>query len=205
MPEGAPYTSAIIERFSEDEAPSDRPRLLLVRHAPTAATRMHRFPADEPLDDDARAQARAALARIGSIDRVVCSPAIRARDTAATIGLDPPIDPRLAECNFGTWAGLAFDEVRLRYGPAVVQWFADPSAAPHGGESLREVAARVRSFMHDAAVLKGTTLAFTHGGVIRVAVTIASGRPLADVWNVTVEPLSTTALGFDGKTWRVET
>ncbi|MGZ4126955.1 MAG: histidine phosphatase family protein [Actinomycetota bacterium] len=176
-------------------------RLLLLRHAPTSATREGMFPADEPLDDDARAEAAAARALIGSFDRVLCSPMVRTRQTAEALGLFPTIDAGLSECDFGSWAGLSIDEVRTRHADTIDAWLADPASAPHGGETLEDVAVRVRAFLQLASTLEGTTLAVTHGGIIRVAIVIAREQPLATVWTVNVEPLSVTELSFYDGRW----
>ena len=92
-------------------------RLLLVRHAPTAATRAAAFPLDERstsapsprparLVDDVPGAARgAARAR-----RCVAS---RRRGRP---GLDPVVEPALAECDFGEWGGRTLEEV-CRRGP----------------------------------------------------------------------------------------
>jgi broad specificity phosphatase PhoE len=178
------------------------PRLLLVRHAPTAATRAGMFPADEPLDDEAMQQAAGVRSIVGPFDRALCSPSQRTRQTAEAFALTPAVDPDLAECDFGAWAGLSFDDVRSRYEGSINAWLADPASAPHGGETLNDVAARVSRFLERAATLGGTTVAVTHGGVIRVAIVLARAQPLDVVWRVNVEPLSLTELRFARGRWR---
>ncbi len=53
----------------------------------------------------------------------------------------------------------------------------DPDAAPHGGESLTGLLARVRGWLAEQAALDGTAIAITHGGVVKAAVTIALDAP----------------------------
>jgi broad specificity phosphatase PhoE len=160
------------------------------------------FPADEALDDDAVGEAATARATIGAYDRALCSPSLRTKQTADGLGLIPKIDPDLAECDFGAWAGLSVDAVNARYPGKIDAWLADPTSAPHGGETLSDVAARVERFLDGASALKGTTVAVTHGGVIRVAIVLARAQPLDMVWRVNVEPLSVTELLFACGTWR---
>ena len=62
-------------------------RLLLIRHASTDAVRRAAFPVDEPLDAAGRAAAALLAGRLGRGD-ALCSPARRARETAAAAGLD---------------------------------------------------------------------------------------------------------------------
>ena len=65
-------------------------RLILVRHAPTAATRSYAFPADEPLDE--RGIAAAAELSAPARAEVVCSPSARCRATAEAAGLTIGVD-----------------------------------------------------------------------------------------------------------------
>ena len=60
-------------------------RLLLVRHAPTAATRRAAFPADESLDDDGIARAATLAAAVADAHEAVCSPALRARHVGGPV------------------------------------------------------------------------------------------------------------------------
>ena len=46
----------------------------------------------------------------------------------------------------------------------------DPDAAPHGGESLTALLARVAAWLDEQAALDGTAVAVTHGGVVKAAV-----------------------------------
>src|SRR5260221_3672429 len=155
-----------------------RPRLLLIRHAPTIATRAGMFPGDEPLDEQALLDASAARPRIGVFERALCSPSLRTRQTAEALGLSPAIDGDLSECDFGAWAGLSIEDVKARYEGEIDAWLADPSSAPHGGETLTDVAARITRFLQRATTLDGTTVAVTHGGVIRVAILHARAQAL---------------------------
>jgi broad specificity phosphatase PhoE len=177
-------------------------RLLLIRHAPTAATRAGMFPADEPLDEDALGEAAGIRSRVGPFDRALCSPSQRTRQTAEALALSPLVDTDLAECDFGAWAGLSIDDVTTRYPGEIDAWLADQASAPHGGETLTDVAARVNRFLQRTSALEGTTVAVTHGGVIRVAIVLARAQPLEKVWSVNVEPLSLTELRFARGRWR---
>ena len=88
-------------------------RLLLVRHAPTAATRAARLPGRRAARR-ARPRGRAALAGALPRRRRCCrSPSLRCRQTAAAAaGLTvDAVEPALAECDFGAWAGRTLDEL----------------------------------------------------------------------------------------------
>jgi broad specificity phosphatase PhoE len=177
----------------------------LVRHAPTAATERAAFPADEPLQARARAAATEQLrGRMPLAAAAFCSPALRARQTAAACGLDPEIEPLLRECDFGTWAGRTLAQIHSEDPDGAVSWMTDPAAAPHGGESLFAFGARVSSWMDAQAKRTGSAVAITHAGVIAAAVAHALGAPLEAVWRIKPAPLSLTRLVATDGHWVVE-
>lgn len=169
-------------------------RLLLVRHAPTPATRRHAFPLDEPLDDRGRdAAARLAGWLVG--DRLVTSPARRCQQTAAAAGLcTTDVDPRWSELDFGRWAGHSLDEIATTDPTGLEGWLRDPTTRPGGGEPLAALRRRVTAAMAELATAGGTTVVVTSGGPIKVAVLSALGAPLSNLWNVDVAPCSVTRL-----------
>ncbi|WP_354700352.1 Putative phosphoserine phosphatase 2 [Paraconexibacter sp. AEG42_29] len=180
-------------------------RLLLVRHAATPATRTLTFPADEALDarglTDAAALARALPADPGE---VLCSPAGRCRQTVTAAGLATPVvDARLAEGDFGTWAGRTLEEIHADDLAAATAWMTDPDAAPHGGESLTTFSARVGEWLDEQGQLDGRAVAVTHGGVIKAAIVRALGAPVMSFWRVDVAPLSITTLHAHQGRWTV--
>src|SRR4051794_13308879 len=131
-------------------------RLLLVRHAPTAAVRAAAFGADEPLDAGGIAAAAGLAARLPR-GEVLVSPARRARETAAGLTVSR-VEPALVECGFGSWAGRTLASLAETDPSAVEAWMTDPDAAPHGGESLNELLARVRGWLAAQAQLDGTAI-----------------------------------------------
>lgn len=177
-------------------------RLLLVRHASTDAVRAAAFGADEPLDASGAAAAR--LLALPRADEVLVSPARRAAETAQHARLPvTAVEPALAECDFGRWAGLSLSEVADREPEAVKAWMTDPAAAPHGGESLLAVLARVRGWLEAQAARSGTAVAITHAGVVKAAVVAALDAPPAAFWRIDVAPLSLTELHAHDGRWTV--
>jgi broad specificity phosphatase PhoE len=180
-------------------------RLLLVRHAATPATRTLTFPGDDALDERGLADA-VALAHALPVDPgdVLSSPAQRCLQTAAAAGLaDPLIDPRLAEGDFGTWAGRTLEDVHTEDIAAATAWMTDPDAAPHGGESLSAFSGRVAGWLDEQAGQDGRAVAITHGGVVKAAVVHALGAPVMSFWRVDVAPLSVTTLHAHQGRWTV--
>lgn len=177
-------------------------RLVLIRHASTDAVRRTAFPVDEPLDSDGRAAAAALAGRLGR-GEALCSPALRARETAAAAALAAIVEPLIGECDFGSWAGRTLAEVHAEDPDGAAAWMTDPEACPHGGESLRALLARVGGWLDRQAGLDGRGIAVTHAGVVKAAVVHALGAPAAAFWRVDVTPLALTELHAHDGRWTV--
>ncbi len=175
-------------------------RLLLVRHAPTAATRATTFPRDEPIDAAGRDAAATLRHLMPAGITPVSSPARRCRQTAAALGLAPSVQASLAECDFGVWAGRTLAELDAENPEATRAWMRDPAAAPHGGESLLALHARVGVWLAEGP---RDVVAITHGGVIKSAVVHALGAPAETTWRIAVAPLSITELRGRPGAWQL--
>ncbi len=167
----------------------------------TAANRKQTFPLDEPLETRATEAAAELAGSLRRSDRVWTSLSLRATQTAKALGLASKPVEVLRDQDFGRWAGKKLSEVQQLEPEVLANWLNDPEAAPHGGESLAEVAARVASFLDEATIMKGRTIAVTHPAVIRAAIVIVLGAPLQAFWNIDVEPLSVTEFTNDGRRW----
>ncbi|MEA2320006.1 MAG: hypothetical protein QOD44_4195 [Solirubrobacteraceae bacterium] len=178
-------------------------RLLLVRHAPTSVTRAAAFPVDEPLDEPGRIAATILADALPRRCEVLCSPALRCRQTAEAAGLEARPDPALAECDFGSWAGATLADVHASDPESTRAWMLDPGAAPHGGESLSAFAHRVGAWLDAQAREDGAAAAITHAGVVKAAVVHALGAPIRAFWRVDAAPLSVTELHAHDARWTV--
>ena len=175
--------------------------LFLLCHGATAATRRATFPADEALEPKALVAAAVIAAALPATGRIVGSPARCARETAAPFGPAVAEEPALRDCDWGCWRGRTLEQVAAEDPAGAAAWLADPDAAPHGGESLTALAARVAAWMEGG--LAGTVLGITHPAVIRMAVLFALGAPATCFWRLDVAPLSLVELGHDGGRWRL--
>jgi broad specificity phosphatase PhoE len=178
-------------------------RLILVCHASTAAVRGASFPADEPLDDHGKADAAASAGRLPDAERRLTAPEARTRQTAELLGLDAAVVPALRDCDYGAWRGRSFDDVHAREPDDVSAWLSDPAAAPHGGESILALLARVADWLGDEQTHHARTIAVTHAAVIRAAIVTAIGAPPASFWRIDLAPLSVTRLSGAGGRWNV--
>ncbi len=92
------------------------------------------------------------------------------------LGLPPHQDARLAEMDFGTWEGLAWDQIPKA---AVDAWTDDFANHAFGGhESTQQVLERVWSALQEARQQANAQLWVTHAGVLRaVRHLLAQGQP----------------------------
>ncbi|TPM96783.1 histidine phosphatase family protein [Mesorhizobium sp. B2-1-3A] len=176
-------------------------RLTMICNGATAATRLGAFPADEPLEPRSLMLAKAMRGTLRRAERVWTAPSLRARQTAEALGLEASVEPLLADQDHGSWAGKSFEEIQAEQPEDIAAWLTDPNAAPHGGESLADVARRASNLMNRLIAERGHTIALTHASVIRTAILHVLGAPLAAIWKIDIEPLSITDFRSDGRRW----
>ena len=124
--------------------------VILLRHGRSTSNTAHTLAGRTDgvdLDDRGREQALALVDRIGSlpIRAIVRSPLLRCRRSveplAAALGLEPIVDERISEVDYGQWTGRKIGDLVKDPLWAVVQQ--QPSAAVFpGGEGLAQVQAR---------------------------------------------------------------
>lgn len=160
--------------------------LILMRHGRTSASaeRQLKGRLDVPLGEAGRAEVAAwRLPEDAAGARWFTSPLGRARETAAILGVAAAVEPRLIEMHWGLWEGRSLAELRD----------ADPEGmeaneargldfrAP-GGESPRQVQARVAPWLAEIATGSEPVCAIAHKGVIRAVIGLATG------WDFVGEP-----------------
>ncbi|MEM7781084.1 MAG: histidine phosphatase family protein [Pseudomonadota bacterium] len=106
-----------------------------------------------------------------TLSRIDTSPLSRCSRLAERIverlNLPLQIDPRLQEIDFGRWENCAWDDIPRE---EIDAWAADVTGAkPHGGESVDELTARVRSYLDECPYGRSDILVVTHLGVVRCA------------------------------------
>ena len=158
----------------------------LVRHGQTDWNLEGRLQGqlDVPLNETGREQARqlAATLRGKRFDAIYCSDLLRARQTAEIIAqvvnLPIRLDKRLREISQGQFEGMLFSEVVMKFENALADRNRDPvySRLPEG-ESVAEVAARVRDCIDDIACLESRepVIVVSHG--LALATILCQARP----------------------------
>ncbi len=179
------------------------PRLMLVAHAATSATRRAAFPIDEPIDRPEKispTRVRAGLWLSG--------PELRCRQTAAALGREPTVVDGFADLDAGRWQGAELRELMTAEPESVMAWMTDVAAAPHGGESLQDLITRVgealdRSAMDGLPWPDGLSVVVAAPLVIRAALVHLLAAPSALLFAVDVEPLSATLVTGHRDRWKL--
>lgn len=160
--------------------------LALIRHAPTAWNRDRRLQGRADIPITAAAQKALAGCTVPLPYRdwsVLSSPLSRCLQTAAALGLHAHVEPRLVEMDWGDYQGHTIEALRRNGGAA----FRNEESRgldfrPPGGESPRDVQARIAPLLAELAARGRPTLAVTHRGVIRALYAHATG------WDMTGRP-----------------
>jgi len=176
-------------------------RLKLLCHASTSAVRSAAFPTDEPLDTYGLQKLAAVPHHLRHAHRYLTSPALRAVQTAEALGLGAAIDAALRDSDYGKWTGLSLDDVQAQDPDAVAEWIGNPESAPHGGESVVALIARVSIWLEEQQAAPGTVVAVTHASVIRAAIVGALQAEARSFWHIDIAPLSLTELGANNGRW----
>jgi probable phosphoglycerate mutase len=154
-----------------------------------------------PLNDRGRGEAQAAAERLRAerVEALYTSPVQRTQETAAALsealGLEPRVDERLLEIDFGDWTGKAFAELD---GDDHWRRWNDARAGTRapGGETMDEVQARLRGFLDDAKVRHpgGRVAAVSHADVIKAVLADALGFSIDRHASIEINPGSVSAL-----------
>jgi broad specificity phosphatase PhoE len=151
-----------------------------IRHGETAwsLSGQHTGTTDIPLTDKGRRldeRMRPVLAR-EAVALVLMSPLQRARETSALAGLGNTavVEPDLVECNYGEYEGLTPKQID-EMAPG---WLIFRDGCP-GGETPKQVEARVDRVIARARAVVGDVALFGHGHVLRLLAARGSDYPRA--------------------------
>jgi probable phosphomutase (TIGR03848 family) len=185
--------------------------VILLRHGRSTSNTAHTLAGRSEgvdLDDKGRAQADGVVTRIGElpVKAIVRSPLLRCENTvaplAAALGLEPRVDDRLTEVDYGGWTGRKIAElVKEPLWPIIQQ---QPSAAVFpDGEGLAQVQSRAVAAVReiDRALAQehdGDTLwiACTHGDVIKAVLADALGVHLDGFQRIVADPASMSVIRY---------
>ena len=180
--------------------------LILIRHGESVANAQGLLlgRTDAELTEKGMAQAAAVRQLLHApVLTLRTSPLSRARDTAALLGLDIPVevDDRWIEVDYGEYECQPLRDV-----PADVwrEWRRNPDFRPAGGETLVEVDARVAAACDElfstnevgARAREGDVVVVSHVTPIKAAVAWALGMGAVLSWRLHLQTASVTRIGW---------
>jgi broad specificity phosphatase PhoE len=149
---------------------ADETQVWLVRHGETewSLSGQHTGRTELELTDRGRTQALSLRGPLAGLrpSLVLCSPRVRAQQTAELAGLHvDAIDPDLAEWDYGDYEGLTSAQIQLR-DPGWTIW----TGKIPGGESADQVLARAQRVLERArsSAADGPVVLVAHGHISRV-------------------------------------
>jgi broad specificity phosphatase PhoE len=179
-------------------------RVKLLAPPATSAQREARFPREEDAIESLAPPAVSRLReRVGDAFGATSGPERRVRMTAEALGLSVSTAAALRALELGAWAGKPIAEVSQRHTGEFARWRRDASASAPGGESLRELVARVGGWLDTMAMQHNDLLVIADQTVIGAAVVHALGVPADVLWRFDVAPASLTVLHHRSDEWRV--
>ncbi|QNG18732.1 MSMEG_4193 family putative phosphomutase [Rhodococcus triatomae] len=185
--------------------------VVLLRHGRSTSNTAHTLAGRSPgveLDDHGHDQARAVVDRLVGVpvEEIVRSPLLRCAQTvdplARARGLDPVVEERLLEVDYGDWTGRELKALLEEPLWKVVQQHASAAVFP-GGEGLAQVQARAVAAVreHDARLTEThgrdvVWVACTHGDVIKSILADALGSHLDGFQRIVAEPASISVVRY---------
>jgi broad specificity phosphatase PhoE len=176
-------------------------RITLICHGTTAQTKTAGFPADDPLIEGEIAVASRIRAALPHANAFLSGPELRARQTAGMLAGEFTIDSAFRDLDYGRWSGKALTEIGESEPENLMAWMTDVAAAPHGGESIASVIARVGDWLAGQMNAGGHTVVVTHPAVIRAALVAILDAPRESFWKIDVRPFAVTEITSDGRRW----
>jgi probable phosphoglycerate mutase len=158
-------------------------RLVVIRHGPTSWNAEGRIQGRTDVGLSAKGVVEVGRWRLPEAFRGYrwfASPLLRAVQTARRLGaLEIVFEPALGEMRWGTWEGRRLDEIRGQdpSGTADIEARGLDFSAP-GGESPRQVQARLAPFLATRAAEGTPAILVTHKGVIRALYALATLWPM---------------------------
>lgn len=182
--------------------------IYIIRHGQTElnSRKVLQGRSDYPLNENGITQANEAAAKLNGVPfcAVYSSPLSRAIQTAKIIvpGVEPTIDDRLIEMEYGPYEGMGLDELA----PEVITFFSDfvHNPAPEGMEQLSSVVQRTGAFLEDCCRTGGSILVSTHAVAMKGILEYLTPDSSGSYWSRHIGNCAvyTTKLLPDG-TWSV--
>jgi broad specificity phosphatase PhoE len=179
--------------------------LIAIRHAPTEWNQAKRLQGrtDIALAPEGIASAKGWRKNPAWVQyRVMASPLKRAQETARLLfpAREIALEPRLMEMDFGSWEGKSLADLRAEPGADAQEResLGLDFSAP-GGETPRQVQARLQPLLQEIAAAGLPTVIVTHKAVLRALLSLATGWAMLGKPPVKLKPDSAHLFRLDAK------
>ena len=175
-------------------------RLVLVAHGPTVGMRKLVF------GDESDLQHPELLTPEGRrVSSWSCGPEPACGQTAAALaGPGVEVLEQLAGLDVGAWRGRPLAEIASEDPEGLSRWMTDASSAPHGGESVAQLVARVGRFCDAREWPPGRNLAVVTPLVARALAVHALAVAPEAIFRVDLAPLGRVTVSRQGSIWRLQ-
>jgi broad specificity phosphatase PhoE len=146
----------------------------------------------------------AALASLPPSASAMRSPSAGSALTCAALGLKSAVEPALRDMDPGAWRGRPTGDIVAADPYGCSAWLTDPDAAPHGGETVRQLCRRTARWLGSLPPDTGRALAIAEPAVVRALLVHALSAPARAFWTLRVPPLLTVHLTWRGGGWSVQ-
>ncbi|MER5598972.1 histidine phosphatase family protein [Streptomyces sp. NPDC002265] len=134
----------------------------------------------------------------------VRGPSARCARTADALGLETVPEPALRNFDYGRWYGRTVADVVAEDPYGYSAWLTDPDAAPHGGESVRDLCERTARWLDALPSDTDRALAVVEPSVIRGALVHAFSVPARAFRHLDLPcPPAVVSLILRGDGWHV--
>ncbi|GAA3148660.1 histidine phosphatase family protein [Streptomyces echinatus] len=177
-----------------------RVRLTMLCATATEGSRDQVF-GDGALSEHDRHELAAARAALPPYARAVRTPSVRCAQLAEALAVEATPESALRDLDYGAWDGRPLEEIAAEDPYGLSSWLTDPDAAPHGGESVRELCRRTATWLDMLRGDTGSVLAITESTVVRAALVHVLSAPARAFWHLDVPSFSAVTLTMRDGGW----
>ncbi|MET8770239.1 histidine phosphatase family protein [Streptomyces sp. NPDC004658] len=169
--------------------------------ATTAEGGLGRVLGDGAVSEHRRRELAAMRAALPPYALALRGPSARCAQTAEALAVAATPEYALRDLDHGTWVGRTPQDVAAVDPHGLSRWLTDPDAAPHGGETVRELCRRTAAWLDTLPADTGGVLAIAEESVIRAALVHALSVPARSFRHLQVSPASAVTLTLSDGRW----